>query len=174
MKTIVMCGGGTAGHIMPNIALMPALKNKYKIHYIGEPDSMEQNLVSNIPYVSYHPIKSVKFIRKFTLKNLAIPFKLYHAIMESKKLLKELKPDVIFSKGGYVSVPVVLAAAMLHIPIVAHESDFTMGLANKIIYRKCSAMCFSFKSTALKYDKKGIFTGSPIRPILSVCHPDLI
>ena len=172
MKKIVMCGGGTAGHIMPNIALFPALKNKYQIHYIGEPNSMEYGLVSKYPYVTYWSVASVKFIRKFTLKNLAIPFKLYKAIMQCKKILKEINPSVIFSKGGYVSVPVVIAGAMLHIPIVAHESDYSMGLANKIIYRKCSAMCFSFKALTLKYDKKGIYTGSPIRPTLNVFHPE--
>ncbi len=160
MSKIVLCGGGTAGHIMPNIALLPTLKQNFdEIHYIGT-DGLEKKLLANYPYVKYHEISSVKLVRSLTLKNLAIPFKLAKSIKQCKKILKEISPNVIFSKGGYVSVPVVLASK--NIPVYAHESDYTMGLANKIIYKKANTMFFSFDDTAKKY-KKGKLSGPPIR-----------
>lgn len=160
MKKIVFCGGGTAGHVMPNIALIEELKNKdYEIHYIGG-KGIEKNILSNYPFVKYHEISSPKFIRKLTLKNLTIPFKLLVSINKCKKILKEINPNVIFSKGGYISVPVVMASKK--IPVIGHESDYTMGLANKIIYHYADKMFFSFSDTAKKY-KKGEFSGTAIR-----------
>ncbi len=167
MKTIIMCGGGTAGHIMPNIALLPKLRNRYRIHYIGDKNGMERDILAKYDYVTYHGIDTVKLIRKLTLKNFAIPFKLFTSIKQCRNIIRQIEPDIIFSKGGYVSVPVVIAGSMLKVPIVGHESDITMGLANKIIYSRCKCMCFSFKSTALKYNKRGLYTGSPIRPTLN-------
>ncbi len=161
MKKIVLCGGGSAGHVIPNIALLPELKKLYnEIHYIGS-DGIEKEILAGYPEIHYHEICAVKLNRSLTLKNLKIPFVLGKAIRQSKKILEEIKPNVIFSKGGYVSVPVVLASG--NIPVIGHESDFTMGLANKIIYRKCKKMCFSFEQPCKKYKKKGIFSGSPIR-----------
>lgn len=161
MKKIVLCGGGSAGHVIPNIALLPELKNSYdEIHYIGS-DGIEKDILSTYPEIQYHEICAVKLNRSITLKNLKIPFILSKAIKQSKQILKDIKPNVIFSKGGYVSVPVVLACG--DIPVIGHESDFTMGLANKIIYRKCKKMCFSFEKPCKKYKKKGVFSGSPIR-----------
>lgn len=174
MKTIVLCGGGTAGHVMPNIALLPKLRNKYNIHYIGDSNGMEKDIMQKYDYVTYHGIDTVKLIRKLTLKNFSIPYKLIKSIFQCKKILEDVKPDVIFSKGGYVSVPVALAGTMLKIPVIGHESDISMGLANKIIYKTCKCMCFSFKTTAQKYDKKGVYTGSPIRPTLLCGHPEKI
>lgn len=159
MKKIVFCGGGTAGHVMPNIAIIERIKDKYEIHYIGG-SGIEKNIISKYKYIKYHEIPTTKLVRKFTVKNLKIPFVLLKAISESRKILKEIKPDVIFSKGGYASVPVVLAHGKA--PVLGHESDYTMGLANKLIYPKCKKMFFSFRETALKY-KKGIYSGTPIR-----------
>ncbi len=160
MSKIVLCGGGTAGHVMPNIALLSELKKHFdEIHYIGS-DGIEKKLISNYPFVKYHEINSVKLVRSLTPKNLLIPFKLIKSINQCKKILKDIQPDVIFSKGGYVSVPVVLASK--HIPVIAHESDYTMGLANKIIYKKAKTMFFSFEDTCKKYSK-GQVSGSPIR-----------
>lgn len=161
MKTIVLTGGGTAGHVYPNLALKDYLKDEYIIHYIGG-KGMEKDIISKEKDISYHQIETVKLERKLTLNNLLIPFKLFKAIRQCKKLLKEIKPNVIFSKGGFVAVPVVIAGKSLKIPIVSHESDLSLGLANKIILRCCDAMCCSFEKTTT-YDKKCIYTGQPIR-----------
>lgn len=165
MKTIILTGGGTAGHIMPNLSLAPELhKRGYTIHYFGSEEGMEKSMVANYPYITYHALPCVKLIRALTLKNLKIPFVLLNSIKKAKAELEKVKPDLIFSKGGYVSLPVVLAAK--NIPIIGHESDMSMGLANKIIYHKCDTMCFTFESTAQKYPKKGVFTGAIIHPNL--------
>lgn len=161
MKKIVLTGGGTAGHIYPALAVRERLGTETEVHYIGG-NGMEKNIVGQERGITFHEIKTVKFERKLTLQNLLIPFKLFEAVREAKKVLKEVNPDVIFSKGGFVAVPVVLAAAKLSIPIVSHESDLSMGLANKIILRKCDVMCVSFPDT-LKGHEKIVYTGQPIR-----------
>ena len=163
-NTIVLTGGGTAGHVMPNIALLPNLEKHFdKICYIGSRNGIEKKLIQNIKNIDYFEIDSVKLIRKLTLKNIAIPFVLLKAIRQSIKILKKLQPKVIFSKGGYVAVPVVIAGSILKIPIIAHESDSSIGLANKIIYKKCDTMFFSFEEAMKGYEKKGVYSGSPIR-----------
>lgn len=161
MKKIVFCGGGTAGHVMPNIALIEELKKlrNLEIHYIGG-RGIEKDILSKYPFVKYHEIDAPKLIRKITLSNLTIPFKLITCINKCKKLLQEIKPNIIFSKGGYVSVPVVMASKQ--IPVLGHESDYTMGLANKIILHYCDKMFCSFLDTANK-NKKCFYSGSPIR-----------
>ena len=161
MKTIVLCGGGTAGHIMPHIALLPKLKKHFdKIYYIGT-NGMEKDIAkdANIPF---YEITTPKFDRRVSFKTLAIPFKLLKSIKSAKKILKQLKPDVIFSKGGYVSIPVAIAGKKLKIPVVSHESDLSMGLANKVIYHYAKVMCVAFDETA-KDKKKYVVTGIPIR-----------
>lgn len=161
MKTIVLCGGGTAGHIMPNIALLPYLKKHFdKIYYIGT-NGMEKDIVKQTG-IEFFEIDTPKFNRKISFKTLAIPFKLLKSIKKTKKLLKKLNPSVIFSKGGYVSIPVAISAKKLKIPVVSHESDLTFGLANKIIYRYCNVMCTAFSQTA-QGKKKCVVTGIPIR-----------
>ena len=163
MKTIILTGGGTAGHIMPNIALIPELKKHFtKIYYLGAKESMEEKIISKYSDITFVPIKTTKLIRKFTLKNLAIPFKLLSAVLSTKKIIKKIKPDVIFCKGGFVSVPVAMAGKMCNVPIISHESDLSMGLANKIILKFAKAMCTSFETT-LSDCKKCVYTGSPIR-----------
>ena len=160
MKKIVLCGGGTAGHIFPALALVEDLKN-FEIHYIGS-NGIEKDILKNFKDITFHEIPSVKLQRKLTMKNLLIPFKLFSAIKAAKKVLKEIEPNIIFSKGGYVSLPVVFAGSKLGIKIISHESDLSMGLANKLILKKCDIMCTSFPQTA-KGNKKCVFTGQPIR-----------
>ena len=160
MKKIVLTGGGTGGHVIPHLALIDNLKNDYIIHYVGT-NGIEKDIISKYPEIKFHTIDAVKFDRKKLLKIFSIPFKLLKSINQAKKILKDINPDVIFSKGGYVSIPVVFAGHKLDIPIISHESDLSMGLANKLIYRKCNAMCTSFKETATK--RKMIYTGPPIR-----------
>lgn len=167
MNTIVLCGGGTAGHVMPNIALLKHLKKHFKnIYYIGSYNGIEKEIISEQKDIKYFGITAVKLIRGLNLKNLAIPFKLIKGYTEAKQILKELNPDIIFSKGGYVSVPVTFAAKALHIPVVAHESDFNLGLANKLILKTCTKMCCSFEETAKTLKNKGVFTLSPVRESL--------
>lgn len=162
MKKIVFTGGGTGGHIMPNLAIIENLKSEYQIYYIGT-NGMEKDIISKYPNITFVEIEAVKFIRSLTPKNLLIPFKLFKSIKNTKRLLKEIKPNLIFSKGGFVSIPTCLAANKLNIPVLTHESDLTVGLANKIIARKAKFLCCSFQETADKYGKNSICTGSPIR-----------
>ena len=160
MKKIVLTGGGTGGHVIPHLSLIDNLKKDYTIHYIGT-NGIEKDIIAKYPEIQFHTIDAVKFDRKKLLKIFSIPLKLLKCIKQAKQILKEIKPDVIFSKGGYVSIPVVFAGYKLNIPIISHESDLSMGLANKLIYRKCNVMCTTFKETAKK--KKMIYTGPPIR-----------
>lgn len=162
MKTIILTGGGTAGHITPNLALLPALKEQYQnIIYIGSGQHLETDLLKNYPYVKYHSVPTIKFKRAFSFENLKIPFVLFKGIKEAKKIIKQYNPDVIFSKGGYVALPVVLAGAKLKVPMVAHESDLTLGLANKLVKNKFKTICTTFKQTAEKL-KNGVYTGAPL------------
>lgn len=164
MKRIVLTGGGTAGHVTPNIALLPRLKELgYDIHYIGSYDGMEKKLIEDCG-IPYYGISSGKLRRYFDVKNFSDPFKVLKGYGQARKLLKKLKPDVVFSKGGFVSVPVVFAAKHRHIPAIIHESDITPGLANKLAIPNAYKVCCNFPET-LKYlpSDKAILTGSPIR-----------
>lgn len=164
MKRIILTGGGTAGHVTPNIALIPRLKEMgYDIHYIGSYEGIEKKLIEemNIPY---YGISSGKLRRYFDLKNFSDPFKVLKGCSEAKKLMKQLKPDVVFSKGGFVAVPVVLAASRCHVPVIIHESDMTPGLANKIAIPFASKVCCNFPETLTHLPaEKAVLTGSPIR-----------
>lgn len=155
MKRIVFTGGGTLGHVMPNLYLIDELKSEYECHYIGS-NGIEKDKVKNV--AEFHEIPAIKLIRGKIFKNLKIPFVLIDSILKSKKVLKQINPDIVFSKGGYVSLPVCIAARMLKIPIVAHESDSSFGLANKIILRVCDKMCVNFKNLEGK-NKKIVYTG---------------
>ena len=164
MKKIVLTGGGTAGHVTPNIALLPSLKDAgYEVFYIGSYNGIEKTLIEDLN-IPYYGISSGKLRRYRSLKNLSDPFRVLHGLFQAKKLMKQIKPDVVFSKGGFVSVPVVLAAGSRKIPVVIHESDMTPGLANKIAMRKASKICCNFPET-VKYlpADKAVLTGSPIR-----------
>lgn len=164
MKKIVMTGGGTAGHVTPNIALMPALRKEgYEISYIGSYEGIEKRLIEE-QGVPYYGISSGKLRRYFDPKNFSDPFKVIKGYQQSINLLKKLKPDVVFSKGGFVSVPVVMAAKHSKIPAIIHESDLTPGLANKLAIPSATKVCCNFPET-LDYlpKEKAILTGSPIR-----------
>lgn len=164
MKKIVMTGGGTAGHVTPNIALMPALKEAgYDIHYIGSYNGIEKGLIEALD-VPYTGIDSGKLRRYFDIKNFSDPFRVVKGFAQAVGLMRKIKPDVVFSKGGFVSVPVVLAAKTCGIPAIIHESDITPGLANKIAIKGAKKVCCNFPET-LKYlpSDKAVLTGSPIR-----------
>lgn len=164
MKRIILTGGGTAGHVTPNMALMPALKEAgYDIQYIGSHNGMERGLIEEIG-IPYHGISSGKLRRYFDLKNFSDPFKVLKGFAEASRLMKKLKPNVVFSKGGFVTVPVVLAAKRRGIPVIIHESDITPGLANKISIPSATKVCCNFPET-IKYlpPEKSVLTGSPIR-----------
>lgn len=164
MKRIVLTGGGTAGHVTPNIALIPRLRElNYDICYIGSYDGIEKKLIEEF-HISYYGISSGKLRRYFDPKNFSDPFKVLKGISEARRTLKELKPDIVFSKGGFVSVPVVLAAKRLHIPVIIHESDLTPGLANKICIPSAAKVCCNFPETLSHLPAgKAVLTGSPIR-----------
>lgn len=164
MKRIILTGGGTAGHVTPNIALIPFLKELgYDIQYIGSHNGIEKELIE--PFgIPYHAISTGKLRRYLSVQNLTDPFRVLKGISEARKLIRDLKPDVIFSKGGFVSVPVVLAGKKNKVPVIIHESDMTPGLANKISIPSATKVCCNFPETLehLPADK-AVLTGSPIR-----------
>lgn len=167
-KKIVLTGGGTAGHVTPNLALIPELKKAgYEISYIGSYDGIEKKLIEdfNIPY---YGVSTGKLRRYLDPKNFSDPFRIIKGFAEAKKILKKLRPDVVFSKGGFVSVPVVRAAGSLKIPCIIHESDITPGLANKLCIPVAEKVCCNFPET-LQYipESKSILTGTPIRSELT-------
>ncbi len=164
MKKIVLTGGGTAGHVTPNLALLPSLREfGYEIHYIGSYNGIERKLIEGAG-VDYDGISSGKLRRYFDLKNFSDPFRVLKGYAQAMRLIKKYRPDVVFSKGGFVAVPVVLAAKHYKIPIIIHESDMTPGLANKICLSSASKVCCNFPET-LPYlpAEKAVLTGSPIR-----------
>lgn len=168
MKKIVLTGGGSAGHVTPNIALLPSLRDAgYEITYMGSYDGIEKKLIGDfdIPYVG---ISTGKLRRYLDLKNFTDPFRVIKGFSEAKKFLKTYRPDVVFSKGGFVSVPVVRAAASLGIPCIIHESDMTPGLANKLCIPAAKKVCCNFPETLkLLPESKAVLTGSPIRAELA-------
>ena len=163
-KKIVLTGGGTAGHVSPNIALLPYLQEAgYEITYMGSKNGIEKNLIADfgLPYVG---ISTGKLRRYFDVKNFTDPFRVVNGFREARKFLKKYKPDVVFSKGGFVSVPVVRAAGSLHIPCVIHESDMTPGLANKLCFGSAKKICCNFPETLGTLPaNKAVLTGTPIR-----------
>ena len=163
-RKIVLTGGGTAGHVTPNIALLPSLRESgYEIAYVGSEDGIEKELMLDCG-VSYIGVPTGKLRRYFDLKNFTDPFRVIKGFSEARKFLKSYRPDVVFSKGGFVSVPVVRAAASLRIPCVIHESDMTPGLANKLCYSAAAKICCNFPETMEKLPgKKAVLTGTPIR-----------
>lgn len=164
MKHIVLTGGGTAGHVTPNIAMIPALREAgYKISYIGSYDGIEKKLIEELD-IPYYGISSGKLRRYFDVKNFTDPFHVLKGFHEAKKLLKQLKPDIIFSKGGFVTVPVVIAAKKCKIPAIIHESDMTPGLANKLCIPSAVKVCCNFPETVKSLPaEKAVLTGTPIR-----------
>jgi UDP-N-acetylglucosamine--N-acetylmuramyl-(pentapeptide) pyrophosphoryl-undecaprenol N-acetylglucosamine transferase len=160
-KTIVLTGGGSGGHVTPNLALLPYLTERgYEVHYIGTQDGIERQLVQGIPY---HTIRAGRFRRYLSIKNLTDPARTLAGYFDAKKILRELKPSVVFCKGGFVSVPVAFAAHSLKIPTILHESDYTPGLANRLCAPRADKICLSFDVGSERYGSKAVVTGSPIR-----------
>ena len=165
MKRIVLTGGGTAGHVTPNLALIPKLiADGWDVHYIGAANSAEEELVSGIPGVTFHTVSVGKLRRYFDPKNFSDPFRVIKGIAQAKSIIRKLKPNVVFSKGGFVSVPVVYGAKMNGVPIVIHESDMTPGLANKLCAPLAKVECCTFPEAVKYAHGKGVHTGTPIRP----------
>ena len=163
MKKIILTGGGTAGHVTPNIALIPKLRESgFEIKYIGSKGGMEKQLVEDAG-LKYYGISSGKLRRYFSWQNFSDPFRVIKGYFEARKIMKKYKPDIVFSKGGFVSVPVVFAAQAYKIPVIIHESDMTPGLANKLAIKKATKVCHNFPETAKYLGNKAVHTGSPIR-----------
>ena len=164
MKRIVLTGGGTAGHVSPNQALIPLLLAEgWEIHYIGTKNGIERTLIEPTEGVTYHAVSSGKLRRYFDLKNFTDPFRVIAGAFQSFSIIRKLKPAVVFSKGGFVSVPVVVGAALCGVPVVMHESDITPGLANKLCKPFAKAVCTTFPECAKLLGDKGIQTGTPLR-----------
>ena len=165
-KSIILTGGGTAGHVSLNQAIIPTLISEgYNVHYIGSNDGIEKELITqSFPDVPYHSISSGKLRRYFSMKNFTDPFKVLAGVGQAFSVIRKVKPTMIFSKGGFVSVPVVIAAKLAKIPVVIHESDVTPGLANKIALPFASHIFTIFQDT-LKYlpSDKATCTGSIVR-----------
>ncbi len=164
MKRIVLTGGGTAGHVSPHLGLIPRLKAAgYEIHYIGRRSGIEHDIIRPIEGVTYHAVQSGKLRRYFSLLNFTDMFRVLGGIWQSYWLIRKLKPNVCFSKGGFVSIPVVIAAHWNHVPTVCHESDMTPGLANRIAARFADVVATTFPECAACIGGKGVMTGTPLR-----------
>ena len=166
-KKIILTGGGSAGHVTPNLALLPQLQAEgIEVHYIGTADGIERTIVSERSDITSHVISSGKLRRYFSWKNFTDPFRVLRGMFQARRIMREVKPAAVFSKGGFVSVPVVIAAHGKHIPVVTHESDYTPGLANKINAKFADKICVTFEDTLSHVGAKGVHTGTPIRPEL--------
>lgn len=166
MTKIAFTGGGTVGHVSVNLSLIPtALSQGYEALYIGSKNGIEREMIeSQLPEIKYYPISSGKLRRYISLENAKDVFKVLKGILDARKVLKKEKPDLLFSKGGFVSVPVVIAAKSLNIPTIIHESDLTLGLANKIALKFAKKIYTTFEET-LNYlpKEKADFIGATIR-----------
>ncbi len=167
MKKIVLTGGGTLGHVTPHLALIPRLKEKgYEIHYVGTENGMEAPKMRSVEGVTYHAVKSGKLRRYHDWKNFTDPFRVIAGAFQSAHLMGKIKPDVVFSKGGFVAVPVVFGAWLRGIPVLCHESDLTPGLANKLCKPFAKRFATTFPECAEALGKKAEMTGTPLRPEL--------
>lgn len=164
MKKIVLTGGGSAGHVMPNLALVPELRRLgWEISYIGSHNGIEKDLLGQTD-IPYQGIATGKFRRYFSLQNFTDPFRVVQGLFEATALLRKLRPDLVFSKGGFVSVPVTIGAWLNRIPVISHESDLTPGLANKLALPFATKVCATFPESMKHLPaKKGVLTGNPIR-----------
>lgn len=161
---IIMTGGGSAGHVTPNLALIPKLLDLgYEVQYIGTKDGIEKNIIQE-ENIKYHTISSGKLRRYFDIKNFSDPFKVLKGIIQSVGIIKREKPNIVFSKGGFVTVPVVIASHLCKVPVIAHESDITPGLANRLAAPYCTKVCVTFPESIKNIKgNKGVLTGTPIR-----------
>lgn len=166
-KRILLTGGGSAGHVTPNIALIPGLKALgFDIHYVGWKSGIEKSLIEPLG-IPYHAISAGKFRRYFDIKNFIDILRIIQGFIQSFALIRNLSPQIVFSKGGFVACPVVWAAGIHRIPVIIHESDITPGLANRLSIPFAKRICCSFPETETKLPKgKAIYTGIPIRESL--------
>lgn len=164
MKVIALTGGGTSGHVTPNIALIPKLKALgYSIHYIGSKKGIEKQLIEK-QGLPYHAVSAGKLRRYVDIKNVTDLFRIAGGFFQSLSILKKLKPDIVFSKGGFVSCPVVWASWVLRIPVVIHESDITPGLTNKLSMPFTRKVCYTFPESKKYFPaEKACHTGLPVR-----------
>ena len=167
MKKIVLTGGGTLGHVTPHLSLIPhLLQAGYEIHYIGTEKGMEAEKIRSVPGVTYHAVQSGKLRRYFSWQNFIDPFKVIAGAFQSARLMGKIKPDVVFSKGGFVAVPVVFGAWLHRVPVVCHESDLTPGLANRLCAPFARKISTTFPECAQALGPKAEMTGTPLRPEL--------
>ncbi len=167
MKKIVLTGGGTLGHVTPHLALIPHLQESgYEIHYIGTEKGMERDKMASVPGVTYHAVKSGKLRRYFSWQNFTDPFRVIAGAFQASHVIGKIKPDVVFSKGGFVAVPVVFGAWVHHVPVLCHESDLTPGLANKLCKPFARKIATTFPECAAALGTKAEMTGTPLRPEL--------
>lgn len=173
MKKIILTGGGSAGHVTPHFALLERLhENRIEILYIGSKDGIEKKLVED-QGLHYLGISSGKLRRYFDLKNFTDPFRIIAGFFQALSILRKEKPDLVFSKGGFVSVPVVIAAKFTGTKVIIHESDMTPGLANKLAQPFATRILTTFEETLAHLPKnKSIYTGSPIRDELAKGNVD--
>ena len=164
MKKIVLTGGGTLGHVTPHLALIPLLREEgYEIHYVGTETGMEADAIRAVPGITYHAVKSGKLRRYFSWQNFADPFRVVAGALQSAHLMGKLKPNVVFSKGGFVAVPVVFGAWLHRVPVLCHESDLTPGLANKLCRPFARRFATTFPECAEILGPKAETTGTPLR-----------
>lgn len=163
-RKVVLTGGGTAGHVTPNLALLPTLRQRgFEIEYVGSLRGIERRLATEAG-LPYHAVHTGKLRRYLSLENLLDPFRLLLGIVEAALLLRKLRPNVVFSKGGFVGVPVVVGAWLNRIPVVVHESDLTPGLANKLSFPFARRVCLAFREThAPDASAHWVYTGTPVR-----------
>lgn len=169
-KTIVFTGGGTAGHVTPNLALIKRLQaENWSVNYIGSKHGIEHVLISNVG-IPYYSVMTGKLRRYFSWKNFVDPFNIICGTVQAYFRLRKIKPNIVFSKGGFVSFPVIIAAWVRGIPVIAHESDVTPGLANRLSFPFTSDVCLTFEKAKQYFKRKDklIITGTPIRDELLI------
>ncbi len=166
IKKIVFTGGGSAGHVTPNIAIIESLSNEWDVHYIGSFAGIEKEIIEK-NNITYYGISSGKLRRYMSKENMLDLGRVIKGIWQARRMLKQINPQLVFSKGGFVTVPVVLAAKSLRIPVFLHESDLTPGLANRIAMKFSDKIFTSFEEAACHFpEKKTVVAGSPIRKAL--------
>lgn len=171
---IIFTGGGSSGHVIPSLPLISGLKKKnVAVFYVGSKKGIERTLIKSLS-IPYYMITAGKMHRYWTWKNLLTPFKLIAGIIQSFLIFRKIKPNIIFSKGGFVSLPVVIAAKFYGAPVVIHESDLTPGLANRLSFPFAKLICITFPETInyFKNKNKVVLTGMPIRDALKQGDPE--
>lgn len=168
LRKIMFTGGGSAGHVTVNIALIPKLlADGWTIEYIGSHTRIEKQLVEHVPDVKYYGIATGKLRRYLDWNNVKDPFRVLKGIVQAYRLIKRSKPDILFSKGGFVSVPVVLGARLNRVPVIIHESDLTPGLANKLAIPCATKVCTTFSETEYHLPQRKVhYVGPVIRETL--------